>query len=116
MHKKENISYKKFFSEIKKRQNFGKLTSKEFSVFLKKFCGVLIYRGRKSYSIRTFNYLLYNLKKQFNQDPTKLLYNIANKLMPVFVIGQKRYGNNVVDVPVLLMVIKKKFLYIELIS
>jgi len=62
------------------------------------------------------SYLLYNLKKRFKQDPIELLYLIANKLMPTFVIGQKRYRRNVVDVPVLAYGNKKKFLYIKLVG
>jgi len=116
MHKKENTSYKHYFANIKKKQDFGKLTAREFSSFLKKFSGVLIYKGKKSYSVRTVSYLLYNLKKRFKQDPIELLYLIANKLMPTFVIGQKRYRRNVVDVPVLAYGNKKKFLYIKLVG
>jgi ribosomal protein S7 len=101
MPKKIKISYKKYFADIRKRDNFGKLTSKEFGLFIKKFCGTLVYKGKKSYSIKVFNYLLYNLKKQFKQDPTALFYIVANKLMPVFVVGQKQYFGNVVDIPVL---------------
>jgi len=64
MLKVNKISYKNYFANIKKRENFGNLTSKEFSIFLKKFCGTLIYKGKKSYSMRTFNYLFLNLKKK----------------------------------------------------
>jgi len=63
MLKKNKISYKNYFANIKKRENFGNLTSKEFSIFLKKFCGALVYKGKKSYSIRILNYLYLNLKK-----------------------------------------------------
>jgi len=101
MLKVNKISYKNYFANIKKRENFGNLTSKEFSIFLKKFCGTLIYKGKKSYSMRTFNYLFLNLKKKFKKDPTTLFYTVANKLMPVFIIGQKQYLGNVTDVPVL---------------
>jgi len=101
MPKKNKISYKQYFADIKRRDNFDKLTSKEFGSFIKKFYGILIYKGKKSYSIKAFDYLLYSLKKQFKQDPMALIYNISNKLMPVFVIGQKQYRGNVVDVPVL---------------
>jgi len=101
MPKREKISYKKYFADIKKRENFGNLTSKEFGSFIKKFHGTLIYKGKKSYSIRVFDYLLLNLKKQFKQDPTKLIYTVANKLMPVFVVGQKQYRGRVIDIPVL---------------
>jgi len=68
---------------------------------LKKFCGALVYKGKKSYSIRILNYLYLNLKKKFKNDPTTLFYTVANKLMPVFIIGQKQYLGNVIDVPVL---------------
>src|SRR6185436_751553 len=99
MLKKNKMSYKEYFSYIRKKDNFGKLSSKEFGVFLKKFCGTLIYKGKKSYSIKVYNYLLLNLKKKFKKDPTMLFYTVANKLMPVFVIGQKQYFGKVVDVP-----------------
>jgi len=116
MHKKQIISSKDYFVNIRKRYDFVNLNSKEFSIFLKKFCGILISKGRKSYSIKVFNFLLLNLKKRFNNDPMNLLYIIANKLMPIFIVGKKRYTTNVVDVPVLAYSNKKIFLYINLIN
>jgi len=101
MLKKNKISSREYFAYIKSKENFGNLTSKEFAIFLKKFCGTLVYRGKKSYSIRVLNYLLLNLKKNFKKDPILSFYEVANKLMPIFIIGQKQYRGNISDVPIL---------------
>lgn len=101
MLKKNKVSSREYFSYIKRKENFANLTSREFATFLKKLCGTLVHRGKKSYSIRVYNYLLLNLKKKFKKDPTILIYDVANKLMPVFVIGQKQYRGSITDVPVL---------------
>jgi len=98
---KNKVSSKDYFAKIKRKGDFSKLTTKEFSIFFKKFCGALIYRGKRGYSIKVLNYLLLSLKKEFKKDPTFLFYTVANRLMPVFIIGQKQYFNTVVDVPVL---------------
>jgi len=63
MLKKNKISSREYFSYIKRKENFANLTSREFATFLKKLCGTLVHRGKKSYSIRVYNYLLLNLKK-----------------------------------------------------
>jgi len=65
MLKKNKISSREYFAYIKSKENFGNLTSKEFAIFLKKFCGTLVYRGKKKLFYKSFKLSFIKFKKKF---------------------------------------------------
>jgi len=75
------------------------IEKKEFYNFLKKFVGSLIFKGNKSKAIKSFDEILYNLKKVFKIDPILIFYRIFRKLVPIFTIAYKRLGNRYQPVP-----------------
>ncbi|MGZ8886841.1 MAG: hypothetical protein ACXW1A_01070 [Nitrososphaeraceae archaeon] len=89
---------------IKSRnKNKGKymlgLKNNEFEVFLSKFYGTLISRGRKSFAIKLFNRLLLNFKNKFGKDPFIELYKSTNNLVPLLTSTQKKIGKVYHSVP-----------------
>src|SRR4051794_6309455 len=90
------------------------LTYRDFLIFRKKFYGVFIFRGKKSFSIKILHYILLNLKKlrrKFN--PMKLFFIIVKRVSPFLTVGQKRYGRSVIKVPSLLFGNKKNVLLLN---
>ena len=76
------------------------LTYRDFLIFRKKFYGIFIFRGKKSFSIKILHYILLNLKKlrrKFN--PMTLFFIIAKRATPFLTIGQRKFGTNVIAIP-----------------
>jgi len=68
------------------------LKNSEFELFLSKFYGSLITRGRKDYAIKLFDEILINIKKKFKKDPFINLQKAINNLVPILLSTQKRVG------------------------
>jgi len=75
------------------------IENEEFYNFLKKFIGALIFKGNKSKAIKSFDEILYQLKKALKREPLSILYVIFKKLLPIFTIAYKRMGNRYQPVP-----------------
>jgi len=56
----KQLSYE--FSKFNKK--LSPLTYRDFFIFRKKFCGFFIFKGKRSFSLKIFNYILFNLKKK----------------------------------------------------
>src|SRR6266498_3967749 len=96
---KNKINLKALGSGFDKSNIFIKFNLDDFFVFNKKFCGVFIYKGKKAYSIKLFDYFLEKLKKSFLKDPTFIFFDIVKKLVPFFVLKQKKQGKRIVYIP-----------------
>jgi len=96
----------------KSTSKLSALTYRDFLIFRKKFCGVFIFRGRRTFSMKTYSYILFKLKKtlKIKAIPLTLFFIIMKKLCPFLTIGQKRIGNNIINVPALLFGNKKNVL------
>jgi ribosomal protein S7 len=75
------------------------IEKKEFYNFLKKFVGSLIFKGNKTKAIKSFDEILYSLKKALKREPISIFYVIFKKLVPIFTIAYKRMGNRYQPVP-----------------
>jgi ribosomal protein S7 len=76
------------------------LTYRDFLIFRKKFYGIFIFRGKKSFSIKFLHYILLNLKKlQRKVNPMQIFFIIAKRITPFLTIGQRKFGKNIIAVP-----------------
>lgn len=88
---KQKINNKGLYSII--------IEKNEFYYFLKKFVGTLIFKGNKSKAIKSFDEILYNLKKALKREPITIFFVIFKRLIPIFSIAYKRMGNRYQPVP-----------------
>jgi len=75
--------------------------NKEFFIFSKKFMGSLIFKGNKVKAVKSFDEVLYRLKKasKRGKDPFETFHSIFIRLVPIFSIAYKRMGNRYQPVP-----------------
>lgn len=105
---KKKINVKKVRSNIIDKSNIlNKFTQNDFVIFKKKLCGMFIYKGKKSFSIKLFDFFLKGLKRKLNNNPIKNLYKIVINLVPFFLLTQKKIGKRLVYLPMLAKANKK---------
>jgi ribosomal protein S7 len=109
-----HISYESSY-KIKK---LNPLTYRDFLIFRKKFCGSFIFRGKKTFSIKFFHYIVWNLKKYIRRKkwkitPMKLFFLLIKQITPFLTLGYKKYERNVIAVPSLLFGNKKNVFLIK---
>jgi len=75
------------------------LSDHEFELFLTKFCGSLISRGRKDYALKLFDKILLNFKKQLKNEPFFELRKSFDNLIPILISTQKKVGKVSHSVP-----------------
>ena len=86
--------------KVNKRALYSMVIEKdEFYKFLKKFMGSLIFKGNKVRAMKSFDEILYNLKKNLKRKPMDIFYTIFLRLVPIFSIAYKRMGNRYQPVP-----------------
>jgi hypothetical protein len=77
-----NIKMRNIISNVRNKKLMARFDDKEFSLFLKKFLGVLKSKGKNKHSISSFYFILFKLKKKFKIDPIEIFFIIIKKLMP----------------------------------
>jgi len=87
------------------------LKKNEFNYFLNKFYGSLISRGKKSFAIKQFNFILMKFKERFRSDPFIELHKSINNLIPILSSTQKKIGKIYHAVPSL-AIGKRRFVII----
>jgi ribosomal protein S7 len=106
----KHLSYE--VSKLKNKLN--PFTYRDFLIFRRKFYGMFILRGKKSYSIKILHYILLNLKKlRIKTNPMKLFFFIVKRVTPFLTLGQKKYGVNIITVPSLLFGNKKNVILLN---
>lgn len=75
------------------------LKNTEFELFLSKFYGTLISKGKKNFAIKLFNRILLNFKNKFNKDPFIELHKSINNIVPLLTSTQKKIGKVYHSVP-----------------
>lgn len=81
-----------------KNKFFIGLTRNEYSIFLRKFLGLILKHGKKNLAVKWFHKFLFILKK-FRLRWKKIgsyrvLYNAVNKFIPYVVKGKIKYGKS----------------------
>jgi len=92
------------------------LTFRDFLVFRKKLCGVFVFRGKKTFSIKSLNYILLRLKRmdrRKKQNPMGLFFVAMKRLTPFLTLSQNNIGKRVINVPSLLYGNKKNVLLLQ---
>ena len=98
----------------KSRSKLNPLTYRDFLIFRKKFLGMFVLRGRKSFSMKMLHYILLNLKRlKVKTNPMKLFFLIIQRVTPFLTLGQKKYGINIITVPSLLFGNKKNVILLN---
>src|SRR4051812_42275874 len=106
--------FKKFISYQQRRKFLQlfqqKFSNKEYVLFLRKFRGSMLSKGKSSCSYKLFDFIRIFFKKlaQKNDiDPDKLLKRGFSKLIPVLGTSNVRRGRRVETIPVLLKLRKR---------
>lgn len=121
MKKKIKNKFKKLVSrdrlnikELVKKENFIKPFSRnDFDSFLLKLYGNFIFRGKKSYSLKIYNYLLLNLKKKLKKNPILIFMQLIKILIPFLILSKKTYKGKSLFVPMFANKNKKNILMIN---
>src|SRR5689334_2080683 len=99
-----------------KKKNYkfiNKIHKKDLKIFLKKFLGVFIYRGKKSRAMKLIDFFYFSLKLNFKFNPLKIMYRVIKNLMPFLVTGLKTYKGRIYYVPIIVKGNKKNVLVID---
>jgi len=100
-------------SNIKYDLIFSKVNINDYFVFITKFLGSLISKGKRGHAIKFFNYLFLNLKKNFKIDPSKIMLKVLKNLVPFFVSGLKTFRGRTFYIPILVKGNKRNVLVID---
>jgi len=102
------------FETSKSQNKLNPLTYRDFLIFRRKFFGMFVLRGKKSFSMKILHYILLNLKKlKVKTNPMKLFFIIIRHVTPFLTVGQKKYGTNIINVPSLLFGNKKNVILLN---
>ena len=99
-----------------KTKELTSLTFRDFLVFRRKLCGTFVFKGKKTYSLKSLNYILYGLKrvKRFRRnDPMALFFIAVKRLTPFLTLSQNNIGRRIINVPSLLYGNKKNVLLLN---
>jgi ribosomal protein S7 len=107
----KHISYE----ALRSKNKLNPLTYRDFLIFRKKFLGMFVLRGKKSFSMKILHYILLNLKKlkKTKMNPMKLFFIIIRNVTPFLTLGQKKFGTNIITVPSLLYGNKKNVILLN---
>ena len=113
--KKKIVNDKKLdvVEEIKRDIIINRFIDDDFKYFLDKFFGVFIYKGKKTFAIKTLDYFFYNFKNIFKIDPTEVLFKVIKNLMPFLVTGLKTHKKRNYYVPIVVKGNKRYILVID---
>jgi len=76
------------------------LNNEEFSRFLKIFCNMFIFKGKKSFAIKYINEIFFQLKQyKKNNKSLIILRSAADNLLPIIGCGKKRLGKGHLPFP-----------------
>src|SRR5690349_17452967 len=71
----------------------------EFFIFRKKFIGSFINKGKKSYSMRIYSYILNNLKNYKKMNPFFIFYKLVDNVVPTVNLMQKKQKRKIISMP-----------------
>jgi hypothetical protein len=63
--------------------------------------GLLFSRGLKSKGFKSFDNLIFDLKKKSKGKPFNVFFQVYNKLKPIFLLGNQQMGKRIVYVPIM---------------
>lgn len=76
------------------------LTYRDFLIFRRKFFGIFIFKGKKAFSVKMFNYIFLSLKKMRRKyNPNKLFFIISKRISPFLTTKETKIGKRIVAVP-----------------
>jgi len=104
------------YAYSEKTKELTSLTFRDFLIFRKKLCGVFIFKGKRTLSIKTLNYILFRIKLAYKGkkgNPMAIFFLAMKRLTPFLTLSQNNIGKRVINVPSLLYGNKKNILLLN---